>query len=448
MKPLCARVLTETTLAFSMALGLSFPAHADFLKLDHYVSAPSTVAGYNSLNAFQSSGSCLNWKYVPNSLMTSGSFIQSSGLSSMKFGEKKQSVYITALDLDVSPLAKDSDLEELKKRIFDHLKTDAQCMNQVKLKSIDQIVIEPAMVQMRPKAISAPPEGEARLYSRIFPRYEARNAMEYRDPMNTMTMTMVLDATNPSTAKFLKRQLALTSSKPRKIGEVVYLVDGSTTLVDSHLVVNASAVATFVSRLEKIKCHTSDETFVVGAIIPAPVLIGGSKSKTTCDYELRAHMTNGDLDYVFKFDHSRSRFEIDGKPIMVTLSDSANGDTQKTLRQFVEEQLLTQFLTSAVPMTYAKIMDNVFSPVAGKQGDITAKIKVDFGYIQNLSARIGFTVPIVASNLDASSFDFSWESGALLGCARGKYALQFDEFSDFTDTNPAPVAKDCLKLGL
>src|ERR1700694_1018512 len=95
------RILTKLILCLLASNALV--AHAGSIDLNDWVDLEEN--GFNVATAFRDNANCLVWRYMPNYLMASSSFLNGTDIDSVTQGTVTYPAYITALDFTVqSPL--------------------------------------------------------------------------------------------------------------------------------------------------------------------------------------------------------------------------------------------------------------------------------------------------------------------------------------------------------
>ena len=443
--------LSKTAAVLALSLATAQWSNADTIRLDEYVAIDGDLKGVKPLIAYRSRDNCLNWNYVPGSMVASGEFLHSADLATVKIGNTNQVVYLTSLELQVSPRVNAKDVDTLRESIFQRLSSSsdsntAECAG--KAKSKNDIALTPLLVQTHFKKTVEPELDGSVFYARLQPTYESRDSLAFRNPMNQSSLTYILDASSVNSAKRLRQLQTMSSQQPIQIGEMAYVIDGIVPSVNSKIIVDAKYEAEFVSEMKKVSCSTSNSSTSLGGFLPIPMAVGGlgvSQSSESCNFQLSTHMKSAKANKLISFDHGKSKFEVDGKPIMyVTCNEKGDCTSPIPLSDFVEQKLLTMYLTSNFTATIDTIVDQTFKVTIGRTGQVTSTAEFKAEYIRTYSGRIAVSVPVYASALEQRSFDFSWTKDPLFTCAAKKYATQRKTFKDSALSSAIPVADECL----
>ena len=195
-------------------------------------------------------GGCHIWNYLPSSLVASGKFYHSTGLAATQVGNQKLPAYLSVVNIITTSKATDKDLQALKSLIVSYANLGGECKGQ--LKSADDVFLQAASVESSntpTQVISATSD----IYSAIAPTYNTGD--DYLNPMSPESVSYVLDASDPQAPSMLKGLQELSMSMAVPFGSLTYRIEGIVSKVNSHLRMDTTMIANFISAVKQVSCH-------------------------------------------------------------------------------------------------------------------------------------------------------------------------------------------------
>lgn len=425
------------------------PAFADQLYLNNSV----TLLHENQtlLYAFQSSRDCLMWEVVPGTLVGSGNFEQSTGMSSAKIGGNTFFGLTTMLEMTTASAMSDENMAALRQLISkSKYVTTGPCAG--KMKSPDDIFLNPAFVQLGGFDVTHP-----NYYLETALPFIRQGPNIYFTPSDP-TIDLTFDASDPTTPSRLSELVAKSDVRDNfvKVGSVYFAVQGILSNVKAEMKVDGNFEAEFVSAINSAGCTTSRHdgntvSTIAGYLAAGPAgaavgnLMGDHDDTITCRTQLDTNFKGGQAEIDSKIDFISGVFQYNGKPIMVEDMDDNNKAYMIPLQTYVKRILWEQLLQTDFSLRLTDLANSTFAITAGKNGKAVTKFNFDSEYDLRTNGSVAYPATIYLSSLDRNSLNLSDFSEPMVKCAEAHYLDQREKYNLSGSNYLTPVRPDCLK---
>jgi hypothetical protein len=443
------------------------PAQAGALRLYDYVTLNKD--GRDVATAFQDNNDCHSWYYVPGSIELSRNFMHFTDLFSFKADRSSYLSMLSKITVMGKPYFDSrKDMLDLKKQIFATLQNKSECAGKIGTAEAPDIALNSALVsivgmsQSYAKTVKIKNQPlptttntlDTENWAMLAPTFAVPKDSVF-SPNSPLSYTLVQDASNFQTAKFLKTLITDTQQESKQLGTIGYELTGAIAKIHSKMSVTGTLSAEFDSHLETMECSVSngDQSLTQDGMIAgltatgfSPGGVGYSEHRTTCTQALITELRNGKYGLNFAFDHSGSVFDINGKRIMHEFCNDKDECHTVPLQSFVEMRLLFLFLKANFEAQFTSISKEVFEVRRGKKGSTQVEFDLDTSYIMNLAGKIDLQVPAYAYQMNASNLDFEYlkEEPFMCMSSRATYTEQSKKFPQYVGRYPTPVKMECL----
>lgn len=395
--------------------------------------------------AYRDTAGCNIWRYVPGNYTATDSFMYDVGLTSTKIGQQSLLAYVSSMDMMVSSGVTEEKLSLLRSKIFAHLKVST---NECQGSAIDEgsIVLHPVLARTSGKVASE----DTSYYSEVVSSLGV-NSTAYFDPTNATRISYRLDASDPETKKRMSQIMASTQKKPLKLGSTGILVDGILSKIDSTLRLTGKMVAEFESAIKKTNCQvTTSETSLTPKGALGAVVTGGlggglglDQKSVTCSYNLITEFKGGEYKSMVSMDHSKSKVEVDSKPVRIQICSEKGECQMVNLRDYIELQLYTQLMYLNFQVNIQKLTNNTYEVTLGSQGTRDTVFDMSSRYQSRFDGNVELQIPVYAEKISQESLE-ALES-PLAVCARSGYFRQSNLMASYVGLVPLPIDTKCLE---